>query len=100
MKQLAQLKPEEQKCQLLKGLQYRWPTNVKHVLNQKLHHAIWFKELNNQRHETVEKKKNKKKTLKTSFKYLTCIAKTWCCLHSKASQNSCNNSGPLQMSSA
>lgn len=47
MKQLAQLKPEEQKCQLLKGLQYRWPTNVKHVLNQKLHHAIRFKELNN-----------------------------------------------------
>lgn len=58
MKQLAQLKPEEQKCQLLKGLQYRWPTNVKHVLNQKLLHAIRFKELNNQRHETVQKKKN------------------------------------------
>lgn len=91
MKQLAQFKPEEQKCQLLKGLQYRCPTNVKHVLNQKLHCTIRFKELNSQRHETVQKKIS----LKTSFKYLTCITKTWCCLHSKASQNSCNNSGPL-----
>lgn len=67
------------------------PTNVKHVLNQKLHCTIRFKELNSQRHETVQKKIS----LKTSFKYLTCITKTWCCLHSKASQNSCNNSGPL-----